>query len=122
MAEGIESFKRGIAMKPDDADAHGELAKAYQFLGMTQEAAEQWRETLKLRPRHPTGLKEVGAMFVQVHDLPMPSSSWLRQRPRRPNIEVKRVKALAHALLRQLPAAMAESRAILVLDADNVGA
>ncbi len=123
VAEGIENFKRGIAMKPDDADAHGELAKAYQLLGMTQEAAAQWRETLKLRPGHPAALKEVGAMFVQARR-PADALKFLAaaEAAAPQDIEVKRMKALAHALLRQLPAAIAESRAILALDANDVGA
>ena len=51
VAEGIESCKAGVDMKPNEADAHGELASAYSLSGMTREAELEWQETLNLRPR-----------------------------------------------------------------------
>ncbi len=117
ISEGVESCKTGIAMKPGDADAHNELARAYNAAGMRREAAAEWQKTFELRPHHAAALKEVGTLLVNTRH-PAEALKFLTAAeaaaPR--DIEVRRMKALTHSLMRKVPAAIAEYRAVLKLD------
>jgi tetratricopeptide (TPR) repeat protein len=123
VTEGIERCKHGVAMNSDDPDAHNELANAYNAAGMTHEAISEWRETLKLFPGHPAALKQVGAILLNSRR-PAEALKFLTAAeaadPR--DIEIRRMKALAHALLRQFPASISEFREILKLDPNDVQA
>jgi tetratricopeptide (TPR) repeat protein len=123
VSEGIEHCKTGIAMNPDDADAHHELASAYNAAGMTKEAVGEWRETLKLRPGHPTALKQIGTLLVNARHSKEALTILAAAEAAVPgDVEVRRMKALAHALARQFPATIAEFREILKLDPNDSSA
>jgi tetratricopeptide (TPR) repeat protein len=123
VVEGIESCKAGVAMAPDDAEAHNELAKAYNALGMTREAENAWRQTLKLRPGHPMALKELGIMSVKTGHIAEGLGLLAAAEAAAPrDVEVRRVKALVHGLMHQVSADIAEYRAILKLSPRDVNA
>jgi Flp pilus assembly protein TadD len=47
--ESVNAFQTAIALQPDFAEAHGNLAVAYGRLGLTELAAQEIRTELSLR-------------------------------------------------------------------------
>ncbi len=50
--EAAVRFERGLALAPEQAEAHNNLGKAYQELGRMAEAVAHYRQALTLRPAY----------------------------------------------------------------------
>jgi protein O-GlcNAc transferase len=48
----LEQYKRQVAEKPDNADAHSQLASAYNSLGMFAEAEVEYLKAIELDPKN----------------------------------------------------------------------
>ena len=120
VAEGIEEYKTGLKMDPNDVAGHHELAKIYHSLGRLRDAAEEWTEVLRRDPGHVAAAKGLGMVLVKAGhgaDAIRFLQAALAAEPR--DLETRKYKALAHLAARQTPAAIGEFREILRRDPEN---
>ena len=55
-ADAVSSFARAVELQPDYAEAHYNLAQAYNGVGRSPAAVGEFREALRVRPDWPTAL------------------------------------------------------------------
>jgi Flp pilus assembly protein TadD len=60
--EGLARIESALRTKPDFAPAHFTRGLALLQTGRTQEAADEFRRVLELRPNDPFALKMLGAI------------------------------------------------------------
>ena len=117
VAEGVSECEKGVALSPDDADAHCELAKLYHSLGRIQDAADQWKETLRLNPNHTVAIKGFGILLVKI-GRGEEAVKFLRAvtiaAPH--DLETRAYLVLAYLLAKQTPNAMTELREVIRQD------
>jgi tetratricopeptide (TPR) repeat protein len=65
-ARAIELISRAIALRPDVADFHANLAEAQRALGQHEQAVTSCRTALRLRPNYPEALNNLG---LALHEL-----------------------------------------------------
>lgn len=63
----IEHFQIALTANPGDASASVNLANAYAVIGETDNAIAQYRATLRIAPRRPEVLRELGSLYVRVN-------------------------------------------------------
>jgi len=61
--EAIRRFQRVLELEPGNADAHRELARAYDAAGRVAEAEATYRRAIQLRPDSWSAYKELGAFY-----------------------------------------------------------
>ncbi len=64
----VETFKKFIKLKPDDANAYGNLGVAYSKLGKYKEAIESYKHAIKLKPEFAGAHYNLGAAYLMLND------------------------------------------------------
>ena len=59
-ARAVELISRAVAVQPETADYHANLAEAYRALGQHQQASDCCRTALRLRPGYPEAANNLG--------------------------------------------------------------
>ena len=57
--EALESYRRCVALDPDNAAAHNNMGLIYSDKRDFENAIREFEEILKIFPDHPTGLKNL---------------------------------------------------------------
>jgi tetratricopeptide (TPR) repeat protein len=50
MDKAVETYKRALAIKPNNENQHYYLANAYYKKGLSAEAQNEWSEVIRLKP------------------------------------------------------------------------
>jgi len=69
-AQAIESYHHAIALEPNDASTHYNLALALKYSGVPAQAVEEFQAALKLKPKWGDAHYGLGATFYDLQDLP----------------------------------------------------
>jgi tetratricopeptide (TPR) repeat protein len=68
--EAIDSFRRSLLIKPDEANTHYNLGFALMQSGQTQAAEDQYLEALRLDPNHASTHLNLGNILIRTGRLP----------------------------------------------------
>ncbi|HTB81564.1 MAG TPA: tetratricopeptide repeat protein [Opitutaceae bacterium] len=123
LQEAISDFQRSLQLKPDYAEAHYNLGKAFVHLGRLPEAIEQYRKALRIRPEHADTYDALGNALYQEGQVAEAIEQYrqaLRIQPLHANAHNNLGVALAQ--LGRLPEAIEQYQEVLRLRPDNVEA
>jgi tetratricopeptide (TPR) repeat protein len=66
MPEAIVPYEQALRIKPDDAEAHCNLAVALLAVGRVPEAIGHWEQTLRIKPDQDVALDNLGVALLRV--------------------------------------------------------
>ncbi len=69
MEEAAAAWRQAVAVKPDFAEGHCNLANALFCLGRREEAVEHYRQTLRLQPDYSEALNNMGTALNELNRL-----------------------------------------------------
>jgi tetratricopeptide (TPR) repeat protein len=64
--EAVRHIEKALAEKPDDAQAHSNLALALKDLKRPAEAAQHFHDSLKLNPNNPRVYNNLGGVYIEL--------------------------------------------------------
>jgi Tfp pilus assembly protein PilF len=91
--DAVVAFERVVGLRPDDAEAHGNLGKALRRAGRAHDAAQAHRRAIALQPDHAESHNNLGTVLVELGDVDDAVASFRRAVSLQPEL------ALAHANL-----------------------
>jgi tetratricopeptide (TPR) repeat protein len=65
--EAVRHIEKALAEKPDDAQAHSNLALALKDLNRPGDAARHFHDSLKLNPNNPRVYNNLGGVYIELH-------------------------------------------------------
>ena len=77
-ADAVQTLERAIGRDPNDAWAHDALGISYQRLGRTEEALNEFRQSVEIAPHVAGFLYNLGAMLASVGELDEGQDTLLR--------------------------------------------
>ena len=66
--QAISAYQKAIALEPNDAATHYNLALALKYSGDAQHAVDEFQEALRLKPKWADAHFGLGAAFYDLHD------------------------------------------------------
>src|SRR5215831_16712153 len=67
--EAIANFQKALSLDPNDALTHYNLALALKYKGDPKKAAEEFKHTIKEKPKWADAHYALGATWYDLHDL-----------------------------------------------------
>src|SRR5579864_3286148 len=66
--QAIENYRKALAIEPEDADTHYNLALTLKYKGEPRAAVEEFRAVVRLRPKWADAHYGLGATWYDLHD------------------------------------------------------
>ncbi len=65
LPEAVDSYKKGVALNPDDANLRFNLGIAYWFLGKLDDAEKSLRKAIELKPDYPLAYNRLIQVLIK---------------------------------------------------------